>query len=158
MEPTIDIYKEELALLKEENIELKKQLKMSQFIKKKYDLLRNENDLFKQQVAVLNEENEALKQEMDDLRKKYKNKKSGGDDGMDNEDVHDTHNAEEYDNKIDVNLLNGDDLKPRQIKMSQSARKASDGTDDSDDSDDDEEDDNKDKEEEKPVIKQNDDT
>merc|ERR1711920_676821 len=45
-------------------MEYKKQLQKSEFIKKKYDLLRNETEIFKQKVAVLNEENEALRAEI----------------------------------------------------------------------------------------------
>jgi len=59
------------ASLKEENGELKKQLKMSEFIKKKYEILKNENILYKEQVTVLNEENESLKLQLNELQKKF---------------------------------------------------------------------------------------
>merc|ERR1711902_429296 len=52
-----------------ENIELKKRLKMSEFIKKKYEILKNENNLYKEQVSVLNEENEALKVELAECKR-----------------------------------------------------------------------------------------
>merc|ERR1712228_1104446 len=58
------------ASLKEENGELKKQLKMSEFIKKKYEILKNENILYKEQVTVLNEENETLKMQLNELQTK----------------------------------------------------------------------------------------
>ena len=56
--------------MKEENGELKKQLKMSEFIKKKYEILKNENILYKEQVTVLNEENETLRMQLNELQTK----------------------------------------------------------------------------------------
>lgn len=105
----VDIYQTELALLKEENVELKKQLKMSEFIKKKYEIAKSENTLFKEQVNVLNEENEALKAEIAALRKKLEEHSIKAPDGFDHNDVIDTHDGDDStrNQTIDPALLNG---------------------------------------------------
>ena len=104
----VDIYQTELALLKEENVELKKQLKMSEFIKKKYEIAKSENTLFKEQVNVLNEENEALRAEIAALRKKLEENSIKAPEGFDHDDVMDAHDDDGTRNqKIDPALLNG---------------------------------------------------
>jgi len=105
----VDIYQTELAKLKEENVELKKKLKMSEFIKKKYELAKNENTLFKEQVNVLNEENDALKAEIAALRKKLEENSIKAPDGFDHDDVIDTHDGDDSTRAqaIDPALLNG---------------------------------------------------
>ena len=65
--------------------------------------------MFKEQVQVLNEENEILKHEVDELRRKLE--KLTGEkmekNGMDHDDIHDTHDGDTNRDQIDPALLNG---------------------------------------------------
>merc|ERR1712228_525020 len=70
----------------------------SEFIKKKYEILKNENILYKEQVTVLNEENETLKMQLNELQTKLDKMKA-------NEKKHSNgyHQKEKIENVIDEN-------------------------------------------------------